>query len=509
MCSFFQFDAKKSPLALLAQTCNSIGKDMTPGRPLLRTSSSFLSSKDPAGKDGARSGGAKDCPPKTKDQPTAVATAEDGEEDSGKTTVSLDASPEEADRSANRTPGCTGGIISSASAATTSSGKSFTAGSAQANITGDHHGHSSGQRKSSSKDKTVSSGSAHRVRSNFTPKRDSKDGDENSTANPAKGTRFCAPESEVGNLSRQSKTTALHQRASPVGTGDQFAHLSLKTGSSSPLKGDCLSPLSSGYLSSGPPYFAPQQLLCSVDSLSKLHSLSSLSSYLSYLQSRGGDSSPCKDPFCTECPPPLPHLPFLSMGGLIEKCLSSTPSSHLGLHRPPYGLAPQERGCSQGPVTLDALSALYSGSLVGSPLFSPTVPPSPWVCPWVSVEGEYCAKRCSSAEELLVHSRSHWPSARITTPTSHTASPAGLYSLPSFMGYSPYYPFGSGIGSMSFLRQAYGSRSAPHGAGLLALGSSSSRFHPYKSPSLSRGLSSHSSSFELYPNQRTMGAAGP
>lgn len=311
----------------------------------------------------------------------------------------------------------------------------------------------------------------------------------------------------MGSGKTDQKQTRHPAAPSPGTSTEPFAHFRQTTGSSSPATGDCLSPLVLSYLTGMPQYAGHLLPLgCSMDPLTTTKFPStSLSAYLAYLQSTRGGLGPCKDPFCTECPAaapqPPPPLSFPSMA-LFDKTLTG-PNL-----RPPYALPLHDRSCPTGPVSLEALSALYAGSLGGSALSPPTLPGA-WACPWVTAEGEYCGKRCSSAEELLVHTRSHWPSSRLSpSPSLHSVATG----LSGWTGYHPYYPFGPSVSSMALLRHAYGGGTrnlSPAATGLFSLGASGSRYHPYKSPSTSVSLSSPSSSFDLYSNQRTMGAAAP
>lgn len=473
-CLCLQLDAKRSPLALLAQTCNSIGKDIsTCPQIYLRTSSVTFCSKD-SGRSGAKDTTQKDQETTKSEENPERCSSSRVEPSSG----------EDDQRTGQTVPptGVTFGIP------TTSSGKT---------VSGDpqHHHRSGalGQRKQSPKEKCSSAPGHHHHhhrsrRLTLTPTREAKDAEQRTPLSPCKAT---SSESEEGAKSSRRPKSALHPppTASPVSAPGELSRL--KTASCSPsFVGDCLRPVASGCPSQ---YFTHQHLFSSIDSLSRVPSLPGLASYLSYLQTLGRETSSCKDPFCTECPHPMTQLP----GGLIEKCLSST-VSHLGLSRPPYlGLSLHERPYPQG--ALDAPSTLHSGSVVVGPsLFPPLIPPpSPWACPWVSSGGDYCTERCYSAEELLVHKRTHWPSVRMGTLPCFSLSPHGFHSLPGFLGYSPHYALGPSFCSTSLLGQAYRSQGTPHGNGMLTVGSSAARFHPYKSPTSSRGLSSPTPLFEL------------
>lgn len=376
------------------------------------------------------------------------------------------------------------------------------------------HSSTGANRKFSPKERTTGSRSTSQsvrstVVSSSSPKKESSREPEEvwldrSVTGSPKANRFSVVDGDQGpgaHKTTDHKTTR-HPAASPGTATEPFAHFRQTTGSSStPATGDCLSPLVLSYLTGMPQYAGHLLPPGSMDPLTTKFPSASLSAYLAYLQSRGGGMAPCKDPFCTECPAVLQPLPlsFPSMT-LFDK------GPNL---RPPYALPLHDRPCPTGPVSLEALSALYAGSLGGSAL-SPPALPGAWACPWVTTEGEYCGKRCASAEELLVHTRSHWPSSRLSpSPSLHSVAAAGLSG---WTGYHPYYPFGPSVSSIALLRHAYGGgggRNLSPATGLFSLGASGSRYHPYKSPSTSVSLSSPSSSFDLFSNQRTMGAAAP
>lgn len=510
-------DAKKSPLALLAQTCNSIGKDISPGRPVLKTTTSSSSSKESKDKDSRTT---RDSPWISRDHGSKV---KDEAENSERPIIGSPVADSKSEESESTT------VQTSTSSSTGSSrccsdghrsgptpvghGKSSTPVAASTSSSCLDHRHSTvSNRKFSPKEKTGPRSASQSVRSvvasSSSPKKDlSREPEEvwldRSVTSSPKTNRFSVVDGDLGSSTHKTdhKPTR-HPAPSPGTTSEPFAHFRQTTSSTSPATGDCLSPLVLSYLTGMPQYAGHLLPPGSMDPLTTKFPSTSLSAYLAYLQSRGG-LAPCKDPFCTECPaaPQPPPLSFPSMA-LFDKTLTG-PNL-----RPPYALPLHDRPCPTGPASLEALSALYAGSLGGSAL-SPPALPGAWTCPWVTTEGEYCGKRCASAEELLVHTRSHWPSSRISPPPSLHSVAAGLSG---WIGYHPYYPFGPSVSSMALLRHAYGggaARNLSPATGLFSLGASGSRYHPYKSPPTSVSLSSPSSSFDLYSNQRTMGAAAP
>ncbi|ELT99925.1 hypothetical protein CAPTEDRAFT_225552 [Capitella teleta] len=188
-------------------------------------------------------------------------------------------------------------------------------------------------------------------------------------------------------------------------------------------------------------------------------SSSALSSYLNYarMKSPYAGSSHCKDPYC---------------GG---HCQSSTSCSAGCIHeKPPATSLPQGTlpfypgALGASPSSLHALSSLYAaGHPYGAMLPGAAQGLSPFVCNWVG-GSEYCGKRFSSSEELLQHLRTH----------SSDASALAAAALPyAHLGLPPYVlPNSGSLSPNSALRSSLGRSLSP--SSLVA----ASRFHPYKSP---------------------------
>ncbi|XP_071521510.1 zinc finger protein Noc [Panulirus ornatus] len=133
----------------------------------------------------------------------------------------------------------------------------------------------------------------------------------------------------------------------------------------------------------------------------------------------------CRDPYCTGCPYSVQNNHLLQSGGACPpsctQCeqakaalsalpgLSSLPSSSLV---PASSLLP--------PTSVAAAAALYQSPSASSLLSGP---PRPYVCNWIAGD-TYCGKRFSTSEELLQHLRTH------TNMTTADSSSLNLLSSP-------------------------------------------------------------------------------
>lgn len=171
--------------------------------------------------------------------------------------------------------------------------------------------------------------------------------------------------------------------------------------------------------------------------------------YLSYTRVKtasGGDAlvPVCKDPYCTGCQYSM-HNAQMMMGG------GSCPSGCTQCEHQKYGLAMALS--SLGPMPPPSLS--YPPSLAGG---------RPYVCNWIAGE-TYCGKRFTTSDELLQHLRSHTSlggehaaaasaallggphphSHPLLSPTAalHRAASAGGYPAPPLSPLSArYHPYG-------------------------------------------------------------------
>uniref|UniRef100_A0A0B7AYN7 C2H2-type domain-containing protein n=1 Tax=Arion vulgaris TaxID=1028688 RepID=A0A0B7AYN7_9EUPU len=180
----------------------------------------------------------------------------------------------------------------------------------------------------------------------------------------------------------------------------------------------------------------------------------------------------CRDSYCTNCQLTVQnsHLSSACNSPGCAQCAhekSLTNLSALGLPSTSPMLLPSYSTAGSLSSSMPALSSLHS--LYSHSAIAAAHQGLPYVCSWVS-SNEFCGKRYSSPEELLQHLRTHTSSMDVSTLA---ASYAGL-GLPSSLAA---YPHLSAPMSPNSLRRTYPTSVSPVNS-LLA----TSRYHPYKSP---------------------------
>ncbi|XP_050710381.1 zinc finger protein Noc-like [Eriocheir sinensis] len=228
-------------------------------------------------------------------------------------------------------------------------------------------------------------------------------------------------------------------------------------------------------------------------------SLLGSSPYLTYtrVKTAGGGEAVvpvCRDPYCTGCPYSVQNNHLLQSGGACppsctqceqaKAALSSLP----GLSSlPSSSIVPASSLLPPTSVAAAAAASLYSPS--ASSLL--TGPHRPYVCNWIVGE-TYCGKRFSTSEELLQHLRTH---------TSVTAPDSTSLSLLS----NPLHAHAALLGSAHSALSRPGMAYPPPALSPLT----ASRYHPYSKPtSLTTtsaltptlpGLSPYASALSAYP----------
>lgn len=206
---------------------------------------------------------------------------------------------------------------------------------------------------------------------------------------------------------------------------------------------------------------------------------SSMSPYVSYARVRTPSGATtlvpvCRDPYCTNCQLTVQnsHLSSTCTAVGCTQCAHEKALQNLSMGLPSF---------PHMPPTTYSPSSLMSAQGLGSHLFSSSLYPSltaahsglPFVCNWVSPGNEPCGKRFTTSEDLLQHLRSHTtatdPLALAAAYERYGVPPAGL---PGFSHLGLPSPGASSPGS---IRRAYPTSLSPLSA------MSSSRYHPYKS----------------------------
>ncbi|KAI0213289.1 Zinc finger protein Noc [Lamellibrachia satsuma] len=220
--------------------------------------------------------------------------------------------------------------------------------------------------------------------------------------------------------------------------------------------------------------------------MSGLGNPAAISPYMSYARVKTASGATtlvpvCKDPYCTHCQLTMHSAQTASCPAGCAQCNheKTLGGMHPGLPHAGLGGMLAASGCSTpGVSSLPLTSSLYPHSFGMLPGHSAGLP---YVCNWMN-GSDYCGKRFPTSEELLQHLRTHTSSAELpalSAASLHQYASLGLTN-PAAMAYGGYpspYPAASPGGALSpsSLRQAYPRTLSP--SSLLA----ASRYHPYKS----------------------------
>ncbi|WAQ95338.1 NOC-like protein [Mya arenaria] len=442
-------DAKNSPLALLAQTCSSIGKD-PPSKPIIPP----LERKDSSQKSGGMDN--KGSPPKERDG----RTSNDSHRSNSSTSKDIpnfypistsSPKPEKSQADNQRTKDGRKSADSVYKSPTASSRPLSNSSSSGLNGLKSNIDRASPRPKTSdqtkdNRDSKCSPPPPKRQRSESPVRRDTSPGQEGKYSHPLyPGLPYGAmgyPGLPYGPSSLQPSAEALAAAGYPYG---------LPGGSSYSL--------------------ASAHALAAHQAALKSSSSAALSQYMQYasrLRAPGGVSA-CKDPYCTNCVasgvPQNSHISQCTSPGCAQCSHEKALQGLFGLQgsnplHSPLGVP------SSSAFGLSHLHSLYAQNLLSQQ-------GQQHVCNWMA-GSEYCGKRFNSSEELLQHLRTHtaggesalsaYGSLGLSIPT-----PGDLPGLPGYPGA------GSSI-SPETLRRMYPTSLSPLGGSSL-----SSRYHPYKS----------------------------
>lgn len=481
-------DAKKSPLALLAQTCSSIGKDPSPTKSIIpplekkdgdkssEKPGSVESRKSPAsgskdtGRDSASKPGFRSIPPKEIPPLVPISTS------SPSSKGSSSPEPKKSEKIAETTT-----VTSSVTRPVSSTGTSHAASTSSTRSTSSAPVEREHDRdRERERDRHRDSGSEGKLSSRASPDHHIS---KPSLSHPHLG------------LACFGSGGIPHPGLSMYGHG-----LGLDPATASSAYASSLAAAAhSGYNLSAS---AAAALVAQNAALKP-----GLSPYVSYARVRTPSGATtlvpvCRDPYCTNCQLTLQNAHISSTctaPGCAqcahEKSLQSL--SALGMAgASSLSMLPQFSISSSLPSVPSGLSAypgLTSSLYAQSLLSSASGQGMPYVCNWVS-GSDYCGKRFTTSEELLQHLRSHTSSADSVASLAGYAS-FGLPPPFGLSGYPSHIPPAHGGLSPNSLRRAYPTIPSPLSSVL-----NGSRYHPYKS-SLT-GLQA------LQPGQ-TLTSAGP
>lgn len=482
-----QLDVNNSPLALLAQTCSSIGKD--PG-PSSKPSSGSASDKKPSHASSSSSGAKESSNgARAKSESPSGKNSINGEERSKSRPSGgdkKDSGGVGGQRSGSKgTPPKTGFRVPPAPPKEASTGNNsdrLNPDSASSGSSASESGHSSRDGLSG---RTLGGSSGGSGGGGKPP------GTGNTCSN-------MLLELNQEALNKSSLHGSLHPLYSSLKDSLQALH-----GSLGPSLGGCTLPFLGYPLSLDPLAAYSASLAAHCNGLAGLTSsqkspaapgvsttpcsaAASLSPYVSYARvktANGGTTlvQVCKDPYCTNCQVALhgaqlgTQTPCTGPG--CSQCAQhgKTSPTSLASPAPPTGL-PFFPGAGGVLPSLCSHAAFTSASaLASSPHGGPLV--TPYVCNWVQ-GNEYCGKRFASSEELLQHLRSHTSTAEALVSPFNAAAAAGIPL--SALGF----PLGGLFGCPSLSPGLLSTPSYPRSLSpntLLA----AARYHPYKPPSLS------------------------
>ncbi|XP_059176662.1 zinc finger protein Noc-like [Physella acuta] len=476
-------DAKKSPLALLAQTCSAIGKDTSPSKPIIpplekkdmdksdKCQDSESSSKRPSshghkesGRDSGRDSkpGFRTFPPKEIPPLVPISMGEKPRTSSSEPKASSSPSGHMnsiSSSSSSRPVSASGqGSNGQRSSSRSSNGKES-----------DHHQHSS-HHHHRNRDSPASSGSSsHPVSSSPSY---SKPMSSHSTSVMQSSSLSSAVKPSVSHPSMLGGLpSAAHLSGYP-------SHLALMAHGLDPTNPSYHALAAHSSLSSFSAAAAAAQS-SALKAAAAAGAPSALSPFVTYARVRTPSGATtlvpvCRDPYCTNCQLTLQnsHLSSTCNAPGCSQCAhekSLTSLSTLGL--PGAGassmlLSPlsSASSLSSSMSALSSIHALYPHTALAAAHQGLQAN----VCNWVS-GNDYCGKRFTSSEELLQHLRTHTSSMDVSTLA---ASYAGL-GLPSLAAY----PHLSAPLSPNSLRRSYPTSLSPVSSLL-----SANRYHPYKSP---------------------------
>ncbi|KAK6626618.1 hypothetical protein RUM43_003602 [Polyplax serrata] len=376
-------DAKKSPLALLAQTCSQIGADSSTTKlisPLDKHKKTDGGSRErekvsPASSIGSNISAGDNVPVKTSFKPYETHSKEESPEDRGSVS------------SRARTPSSKG--------------------------------------SSNAPAPVVNGNRCNSNQSSSSPRSSPMTGSRKTPASSTE-TKSATTQSTAVPRSVSSPTSKVGFSPSLLGTAADPLLKDLPLGTFKPGAGGL--PMPSGLLAGYPPIGGPFPLDVMASSFLSPHALKGgLNPYLNYarVKSAASGSDPlvpvCRDPYCTGCQlnahliPGAGGKPGPCPGGCVQCDHTTKPSSFL----PAAGT-----GTTAAAAYAHAqLAALAAASQL------------PYVCNWIAGDAAYCGKRFSNSEELLQHLKSH---TSLTNSDSSNSTGLSLLSPPP--GLPPTLP---------------------------------------------------------------------
>ena len=495
-----QLDAKKSPLALLAQTCSSIGSDLAPSTKSIIPpieKESHTTSKDQRQSTGTHSSSAR----KT-DSPTNSIKS-DGRRSNPAFSEKKDVIMRPGSASSGRSESPRGGFRSPTGSKDIPPLVPISSPRRHSNEKSPPPRESSKCARSESC--SSSSGITHLHSSVNVSSSSSSSSPYSSAAGLSSSKPSVTSANSFLDVSRQHEASGLSRPSPALAASHPSVPASMKLDSITsygglphayggcqglPMFGHALS------MESNPLYPTPLSAAASgalglsamqkAGAMSGLGNPAAISPYMSYARVKTASGATtlvpvCKDPYCTHCQLTMHSAQTASCPAGCAQCSheKTLGGMHPGLSHAGLGSMLAASGCNTpGVSSLPLTSSLYPHSFGMLPGHNAGMP---YVCNWMN-GSDYCGKRFPTSEELLQHLRTHTSSAELpalSAASLHQYASLGLTN-PAAMVYGGYpspYPGTPGVGTLSpsSLRQAYPRSLSP--SSLLA----ASRYHPYKS----------------------------
>lgn len=465
-----QLDAKKSPLALLAQTCSQIGADSPNSKPLIpplekptKNSKADTPREKASPASSVGSNSVCDVVVKSSFKPyescTRDKTGSPEERGSSASSGIRVRTPMSSNKSNNNTPGSNSGRCSSNHSA--SSPRSSPAGLG---------------RKTPATSSATPSSSAMQAMDSASVTTKAGSADCNTVSRTVPSPLTTAKAGFTSSLLPPSADPAL--KDIPLGTYKPSAGLPVSTAA-----------YLGGYAAPGT-HFPMDVMASSLLSPHHQHLKPGLNPYIGYARMKTPSGSDtlvpvCRDPYCTGCQVSS-HLLAASGAAAATAAGGKTPGSGTTAGPCPGGCAQCDHANAAAtgkPGSFlpghpnPAAAAVYAHAQLAALAAASHLP---YVCSWIAGDAAYCGKRFSNSEELLQHLRTH---TNLTSSASDSGSAAlSLLSSPALTPTHPLFHRTYPTPPLSPLATA--------------------RYHPYnKPPLLPPSLSAASSlGFPLHPH---------
>lgn len=450
-------DAKNSPLALLAQTCSSIGKD-PPAKSII--------------------------PPLERKEVTGKSPHSESDQDNKATSLDKDG---RSSSNAQRTSRCDSKDITNFYPISTSSPKPEKSHNNNQKSKDERKLSDSDRKSPQTSSRPVSTSSTGLNGLNLSPRpktsEQSKESRDSKNSPSLKGQRSESPIRRDNSPSQEVKQQHSLYAGIPYGP---YSLPNIPYPGSMPPSAEALAAAGFPYGLPGGYSLASAHALAAHHAALKSGSSAALSQYMQYARMRSpGASSVCKDPYCTNCISSVPqtsHLSQCTSPGCTQ-CSHEKTMQGLGLFGLPGSnpLHSPFSAPSSATAGLSHLHNLYAQNLLSQQ-------GQQHVCNWM-MGNDYCGKRFNSSEELLQHLRSH---------TSGVETTLGAYSSLglSIPPHSDLHPGLSGyLGATGSISPETFKRMYPTSISPLSGSSLSNRYHPYKSalPNIPSGIPHQSS----------------